>query len=65
MWDNHQMLGSLANALFALAALIAAYFLGKWVINLPILPLKAVSVSSSGHGVTAQRFPWPRQALAA
>jgi cell division protein FtsQ len=49
MWDNHQMLGSLANALFALAALIAAYFLGKWVINLPILPLKAVSVSSSRH----------------
>src|SRR5690348_1610955 len=50
MWDNHQMLGSLANALFALAALIAAYFLSKWVINLPILPLKAVSVSSSDHG---------------
>jgi cell division protein FtsQ len=49
MWDNHQMLGSLANALFALAALITAYFLCKWVINLPILPLKAVSVSSSGH----------------
>jgi cell division protein FtsQ len=47
MWDNHQMLGSLANALFALAALIAAYFVCKWIINLPILPLKAVSVSSS------------------
>ena len=48
MWDNHQMLGSLANALFALAALVAAYFLGKWIINLPALPLKTVSVSSSG-----------------
>jgi cell division protein FtsQ len=48
MWDNHQMLGLLANALLALAALIAAYFLSKWVINLPALPLKAVSVSSSG-----------------
>ena len=58
------MLGSLANALFALAALIAAYFLSKWVINLPILPLKAVSVSSSGHG-RAKRFPWSRQARAA
>jgi cell division protein FtsQ len=49
MWDNHQMLGSLANVLFALAVLIAAYFLAKWVINLPILPLKAVSVSGSSH----------------
>ena len=48
MWDNHQMLGSLANALFALTALVAAYFLGKWIINLPALPLKTVSVSSSG-----------------
>lgn len=59
MWDNHQMLGSLANALFALAALIAGYLLSKWIINLPILPLKAVSVSSSsGQGSSPGPGAW-------
>ncbi|SEK31782.1 cell division protein FtsQ/DivIB [Nitrosovibrio tenuis] len=48
MWDNHQMLGFLANSLFALAALIAGYFISKWAINLPVFPLKVVSVSSTG-----------------
>ncbi|HET7061673.1 MAG TPA: cell division protein FtsQ/DivIB [Nitrosospira sp.] len=50
MWDNHQMLGSLANSLFALAVLIASYYITKWVVNLPLLPLKEVSVSSTGTG---------------
>lgn len=49
MWDNHQILGLLANSLFALAALIAGYFISKWVINLPVFPLKVVSVSSTGN----------------
>ena len=40
MWDNHQALGSLANSLFALTALMASYFISKWIINLPLLPLK-------------------------
>jgi cell division protein FtsQ len=50
MWDNHQMLGSLANSLFAFAALIASYYITKWAINLPLLPLKEISVSSVGTG---------------
>jgi cell division protein FtsQ len=45
MWDNHQMLGLLANSLVGLAALVATYFISKWAINLPVFPLKEVQVS--------------------
>jgi cell division protein FtsQ len=48
MWDNHQTLGLLANALFTVAALVAGYYIGKWAINLPLLPLKEVRVSATG-----------------
>ena len=41
MWDNHQMLGFTGKcAVSLLAALITAYFLCKWIINLPILPFE-------------------------
>ncbi|MDE2365374.1 MAG: cell division protein FtsQ/DivIB [Betaproteobacteria bacterium] len=52
MWDNHQMLGLLANSLFGLAALIAGYFISKWAITLPVFPLKVVSVSGTGSGAS-------------
>ena len=48
MWDNHQMLGLLANSLFVLAALVASYSIGNWDINLPVFPLKEVRVSATG-----------------
>ncbi len=44
MWDNHRMLHILANGLFTLAALIAAFAIGPSVVNLPIFTLKEVSV---------------------
>ena len=46
MWDNHQMLGLLANSLFVLAALVASYSIGNWAINLPMFPLKEMRVSA-------------------
>jgi len=44
MWDNHRMLHILANGLFTLAALVAAFAIGPSVVNLPIFALKEVSV---------------------
>ena len=37
MWDNHQALTSLANWLFALAALIVSYLITQLTINSPSL----------------------------
>ncbi len=53
MWDNHQVLDLLASTLFALVALIVLYGISQWTVNLPLFPLKEVSVSaanSSGGG---------------
>ena len=48
MWDNHQALASLANWLFALAALIVVYLIGQLTINSPLFPLKEVSLGGNG-----------------
>ncbi|MDO8438316.1 MAG: cell division protein FtsQ/DivIB [Nitrosomonadaceae bacterium] len=45
MWDNHHTLHLLANLLFALVALAAAYAIGSWAVSSSVFPLKQVSVS--------------------
>ena len=45
MWDNHRILHILANGLFTLAILLAAYAISPLVAELPIFMLKEVSVS--------------------
>lgn len=45
MWDNHQALDLLASLLFALVALTTIYAVSDWALNLPVLPVKEVSVS--------------------
>lgn len=50
MWDNHQALDLLANSLFVLVALMAAYTASQWALSLPVLPVKALSVSGSDSG---------------
>lgn len=47
MWDNHQVLDLLASTLFALVAMIALYGISQWTVNLPLFPLKEVSVSAT------------------
>lgn len=44
MWDNHRILHILANGLFTLAILLAAYAISPLVAELPIFMLKEVSV---------------------
>lgn len=46
MWDNHQALDLLASSLFALVTLAAIYAMSHWAVNLPVFPVKEVSVSS-------------------
>jgi cell division protein FtsQ len=48
MWDNHQALASLANWVFALAALIVGYLISQLTIDSPVFPLKEVSLAGSG-----------------
>lgn len=47
MWDNYQTLDLLSSSLRVVAALIAAYLIWQWALNLPIFPLKEVNVSGS------------------
>ncbi|MEO8991440.1 MAG: cell division protein FtsQ/DivIB [Nitrosospira sp.] len=51
MWDNHQALASLANWLFALAALIVGYPITQLMINSSLFPLKEVSLGDSNGGL--------------
>ena len=51
MWDNHQALRWLANALFALVALLVIFNIGAWAVNSPVFPLKELSVRGV-HGVS-------------
>ena len=52
MWDNHQALTSLANWLFALAALIVSYLITQLTINSPLFPLKEVSLGGNDGGLS-------------
>jgi len=53
MWDNHQALRWLANALFALVALLVVFKMGSWAVNSPVFPLKELSVRGV-HGVNGK-----------
>ena len=46
MWDNHQALDLLSSSLFLLVALMVLYVISQWTVNLPVFPLKEVSVSA-------------------
>jgi cell division protein FtsQ len=51
MWDNHQALDLLSSSLFLLVALMVLYVISQWTVNLPMFPLKEVSVSAiNGSG---------------
>ncbi|HVW64664.1 MAG TPA: cell division protein FtsQ/DivIB [Nitrosospira sp.] len=43
MWDNPQSLNGLTTSLLALALAVALYHIGRWALNLPVLPLKVVT----------------------
>jgi len=44
MWDNHKLLNTLANALFALAALLAAWGGIRMVAESPLFPLRVIRI---------------------
>ena len=50
MWDNPQSLNTLTASLLALALAVTAYHLGRWALNLPVIPLKAVTFKGASFG---------------
>lgn len=50
MWDSPQSLNTLTASLLALALAVAAYHLGRWALNLPVIPLKAVTFRGASFG---------------
>jgi cell division protein FtsQ len=50
MWDNPQSLNILTTSLLALAMAVAAYHIGRWALNLPVIPLKAVTFKGASFG---------------
>ena len=61
MWDNHQSLNALTTSLLALALLVTVYHIGRWALNLPVLPLKVVTFKGTGFGSGALRHVTPEE----
>ena len=55
MWDRPQTLNTVADLLFALAALLVAYGIVVFVIHLPLFPLREVRVDGALAHVTAEQ----------
>lgn len=45
MWDNPRLLNTIANRLFALAAVLVLYAAGRMMVNSPLFPLRTLEVS--------------------
>ena len=55
MWDKPALLNGVANALFALAVLLALYAVAHYAVRLPFFPLREVRMSDAYHHVTAEQ----------
>ena len=56
MWHNEKLLSGIANGLFVVAALVAAYDLALLALRVPALPLAVVQVEDSLAQVSAERI---------
>jgi cell division protein FtsQ len=52
MWDRPDILNRIANALFALAVLLAVYGAGWYVVHLPVFALRELNVTGDARHVT-------------
>jgi len=55
MWDDPHELTASANLLFAIAALLALYGIGHYVIHLPVFPLREIQVTGDVAHVTREQ----------
>jgi cell division protein FtsQ len=55
MWDDHRLLGKLANLLYGLAAIALLHALLMLVLRLPIFPLREVVVTAPAAHITREQ----------
>lgn len=54
MWDNAPLLRSIANALFGLSIVLVLYGVVRYVLRLPVFPLRAVELTAAPQRVSPE-----------
>lgn len=54
MWDNAPLLRSIANALFGLSLVLVLYGAARYVLQLPVFPLRAVELTAPPQRVSSE-----------
>lgn len=54
MWDNAPLLRSIANALFGLSLVLVLYGATRYVLQLPVFPLRAVELTAPPQRVSSE-----------
>ena len=56
MWDNAPLLRSFANALFGLSLVLVLYGVVRYVLRLPVFPLRAVELTAAPQRVSSEQL---------
>ncbi len=56
MWDNAPLLRSIANALFGLSLVLVLYGVVRYVLRLPVFPLRAVELTAVPQRVSVEQL---------
>ena len=56
MWDNAPLLRSIANALFGLSLVLVLYGVVRYVLRLPVFPLRAVELTAVPQRVSVKQL---------
>jgi cell division protein FtsQ len=56
MWDNAPLLRSIANALFGLSLVLVLYGVVRYVLRLPVFPLRAVELTEAPRHVSVEQL---------
>jgi len=56
MWDNAPLLRSIANALFGFSLVLALYGAARYVLHLPMFPLRAVVLTAAPQRVPSEQL---------
>ena len=56
MWDNAPLLRGIANALFGLSLVLVLYGVARYVLRLPVFPLRAVELTAVPQRVSVEQL---------
>ena len=56
MWDNAPLLRSIANMLFGLSLVLVLYGAARYVLSLPVFPLRAVELTAAPQRVSPEQL---------